>query len=100
MRLARPAFAALAVALLATGCNNQPEPETNEIVVPVPEEPAANMVEVPPPVVVNEAVANAVIGLSEEERLSQEQQMQDDADATGMTSRLPPAGEQPANAAE
>ena len=100
MRLARPALAGFALALLATGCDRKPEPETNEVVVPVPEEPASNMAEAPPPVVVNEAVANAVIGLSDEERLSQEQQMQEDADATGMTSRLPPAEEQPANAAQ
>ena len=100
MRLARPALVGLILALLATGCDNKPAPETNEVVVPVPEEPASNMAEAPPPVVVNEAAADAAIGLSEEERLSQEQQMQDDADATGMTSRLPPAEEQPANAAE
>ena len=99
MRLARPALAGLALALLATGCDNKPAPEENDVVVPVPEEPA-NIAEAPPPVVVNEAVANAVIGLSEEERLSQEQQMQEDADATGMTSRLPPAEEQPANVAQ
>jgi hypothetical protein len=100
MRLARPALAGLAFALLATGCDNKSAPETNDVVVPVPEEPASNMADAPPPVVVNEAVANAVIGLSEEERLSQEQQMQEDADATGMTSRLPPAEEQPANVAQ
>ena len=100
MHLARPALVGLALALLATGCDRTPEPETNEVVVPVPEEPASNMAEAPPPVVVNEAVANAVIGLSDEERLSQEQQMQEDADATGMTSRLPPVEEQPANAVQ
>lgn len=99
MRLARPVLAGLSLALLATGCDNKPAPEENEVVVPVPENVMSNVVEVPPPVV-NEAVANEAIGLSEEERLSQEQQMQDDADATGMTSRLPPAEEQPANAAE
>lgn len=98
MRFARPAFAGLALALLATGCDNKPQPETNEVVVPVPEE--ANVVEAPPPVVVNEAVANEVIGLSDQERLSQEQQMQDDADAAGMTSRIPPAEEQPAEPAQ
>jgi hypothetical protein len=99
MRLARPALAGFALALLVTGCDNKPTPETNDVVVPVPEEVTPNMVEAPPPPVVDEA-ANQAIGLSEEERLSQEQQMQDDADATGMTSRLPPAEEQPANAAE
>jgi hypothetical protein len=99
MRLARPVLAGLALALLATGCDNKPAPEENEVVVPVPENVMSNVVEAPPPVV-NEAAANEAIGLSEEERLSQEQQMQDDADATGMTSRLPPAEEQPANAAE
>jgi hypothetical protein len=98
MRLARPALAGFALVLLATGCD-KPTPETNDVVVPVPEDVIPNMVEAPPPPVVDEAASQA-IGLSEEERLSQEQQMQDDADATGMTSRLPPAEEQPANAAE
>lgn len=100
MRLARPALAGLALALIATGCEKKPAPEVNEVVVPVAPEPVSNLADVPAPVVVNQVVANEAIGLSEEERLSQEQQMQDDADATGMTSRLPPAEEQPANAAQ
>jgi hypothetical protein len=79
------------LALVLTGCSGRdPEPEQNIAA----SEPAGTTVEIPEvaePAIPAEppkpAVDNAVV----EEEVPPEVQMQEDADATGMTSRLPPA---------
>jgi hypothetical protein len=94
-------FAVIAAASLAAGCSrhsDEAQVEANttqsEVSVPIPAEQAAPAI----PATSNLAAANAV---SPEPALSQEAQMMEDAEATGMTSRMA-AGtgqeEAPANA--
>lgn len=99
-RLAVPSL--LAIVLLAAGCSkgrqdsaeNSAEPTSQQVDVEIPAAPAPEpMLPVAPPPVVNEIALD-------EEQLSEAQQIQEDADASGMTSRLPPAdAEQPSESA-
>lgn len=96
-RLRAPA-ALLALALGLAACTSEAEtPVVNEpeeaVDVALPE--VAEEAPVAPPVVENvlENVVEAnVVGISDEARLSAEEQIREDADATGMTSRY--AGEE------
>ena len=79
---------ALAAALLAAGCSrgsDEAQVEANatqsEVSVPIPSEQAAPAI----PATSNLAAANAV---PPEPALSEEAQMMEDAEATGMTSRM------------
>ncbi|WP_416462331.1 hypothetical protein [Sphingomonas sp. VDB2] len=88
------AFAALAGALLLSACgkkeedtptvtNNLVEPPVENVIVPEPDAP------LPEPQ--DNAVATPA---APPPSVSEQQQIQDDAEATGMTSRLPEGGEQ------
>ncbi|MEJ7932815.1 hypothetical protein WG907_00905 [Sphingobium sp. AN558] len=80
-----------ALALSACGKKHEEEPTTNNLVEPpvenvIIDEPDATP---PPPPVGNNVAAPAAPAPS----VSEQQQIQDDAEATGMTSRLRDAGE-------
>jgi hypothetical protein len=93
----RTVFAtALAAILLVAGCSrgdsDQEQVEANttqsEVSVPIPTEPAV-------PAITdgrNSAEAGNLVTL--DDIVSEEAQMQEDAEATGMTSRIPPAGQE------
>jgi hypothetical protein len=78
---ARHSFAALATLTLLAACGSEPEappePAVVETVEPAPAPPAP-----PPPVVENVAAAAPVV------ELEPDQQVLEDADATGMTARV------------
>lgn len=85
---------AAAFALALAGCSRGgSEAEQNVTAA----EPAGTTVEIPetvaPPVIPSEPAEPAPAENVTEEQLSEEAQMQEDADATGMTSRLPVPGE-------
>lgn len=87
--LGLPMAAALAVAACSRG---EPEPEQNVAAT----EPAGTTVEIPEvaePAIPAEPSPPADNMTAEEEPVPAEVQMQEDADATGMTSRLPPPTE-------
>ncbi len=93
------AFAALAGALLLSACGKKEEDApsvTNELVEPPVENVIVEEPEAPLPEPQNEAVATPAAPAPS---VSEQQQIQDDAEATGMTSRLPEGGEgsQPAD---
>lgn len=85
----RPAALAalLATALLAAGCKKAPEPPPENVVVEQPAPPAPVPEATPEPEpkpVVNEAA------LIPSDEPSADEQMREDAEATGMTSRVRP----------
>ncbi|MCE7796848.1 hypothetical protein LWE61_09790 [Sphingobium sufflavum] len=95
MRIRYPlgAFAAL---LALSACGKKPEetPVENDIVVNEVE----NVTDAPPPSVVlpeEDNSAKPVENKVAPPEISEQQQMQDDAEATGMTSRLPDEDAQP-----
>jgi hypothetical protein len=91
---------ALVVTLALAGCNGKPDDESiNEAnVTNVPEEvPSETVPFNASPVPSN---AGAVENRASPPPISDEQQIQDDADATGMTSRLPDETEMPLPASD
>ncbi|MGK2909995.1 MAG: hypothetical protein ACSLE1_09410 [Sphingobium sp.] len=81
------AFFALAAALALSACNRKPAEEP---------QPANNMIEVPEETIPeNEAEApvevpnNTTPAPAPAPKISEDEQMRDDADATGLTARLP-----------
>ncbi|MBZ9649519.1 hypothetical protein K9B33_18440 [Sphingobium sp. 3R8] len=88
------AFAALAGALLLSACGKKEEEAptvTNNLVEPPVENVIVDEPEAPLPEPQNNAVATPA---APPPSVSEQQQIQDDAEATGMTSRLPEGGEQ------
>ncbi len=88
------ALAALAGALILSACGKKEEdapPVTNELVEPPVENVDVPEPEAPLPELQNNAVATPA---APPPSVSEQQQIQDDAEATGMTSRLPEGGEQ------
>lgn len=76
------------LALGACGKKPQEEPVENNVIVEEPEDvPVENFTDAPPPPVTN--IVKPVENRVAPPEISEEQQMQDDAEATGMTSRLP-----------
>jgi hypothetical protein len=95
LRLAAAPLMLVAMASLASGCSKRkPDSAENvaeptQVEVAIPSVPAPEpVIPVAPPPIVNEVELPA-------EQLSEAEQIQEDADATGMTSRLPPGGDQP-----
>ncbi|SEI61895.1 hypothetical protein SAMN05518849_101305 [Sphingobium sp. AP50] len=80
-----------ALALAACGKKEEEAPVTNNLVEPPVENVIVDEPEAPLPEVQNNAVATPV---APPPSVSEQQQIQDDAEATGMTSRLPEGGEQ------
>lgn len=108
VRGARPLAGALALlaAVAVTGCSGRQPPE-DEQANSVEAEPAPEPVRQtlpPPPVptpVVEEPAPKETVELPPEESIAPDEQILDDADATGMTARLPPVSEsEPANRTE
>ncbi|HAF43081.1 MAG TPA: hypothetical protein DCG90_15180 [Sphingobium sp.] len=87
------ALIALAGALTLAACGRQEEeaPATNNLVEPPVENVIIEEPEAPLPEPQNNAVATPA---APPPTVSEEQQILDDAEATGMTSRLPQDGEQ------
>ncbi|WP_088184281.1 hypothetical protein [Sphingobium sp. Z007] len=88
------ALAALAGALLLSACGKKEEDTpsvTNELVEPPVENVDVPEPEAPLPELQNNAAATPA---APPPSVSEQQQIQDDAEATGMTSRLPEGGEQ------
>ncbi|MES2175207.1 MAG: hypothetical protein V4523_14840 [Pseudomonadota bacterium] len=88
------ALAALAGALLLSACGKKEEDDTsvtNNLVEPPVENVIVEEPEAPLPEPQNNAVATPA---APPPSVSELQQIQDDAEATGMTSRLPEGGEQ------
>jgi type IV secretory pathway VirB10-like protein len=80
-----------ALALSACGKKEEDTPVTNNLVEPPVENVIVEEPEAPLPEPQNNAVATPV---APPPSVSEQQQIQDDAEATGMTSRLPEGGEQ------
>ncbi|MFB0874724.1 MULTISPECIES: hypothetical protein [unclassified Sphingobium] len=87
------ALAALAGTLILAACGKKPEePEaTNNLVEPPVENVVVEEPDAPLPEPQNNAVATPA---APPPSVSEQQQILDDAEATGMTSRLPEGGEQ------
>lgn len=87
------AFIALAGALALAACGKKEEeaPVTNNLVEPPVENVIIEEPEAPLPDPQNNAVATPA---APPPSISEQQQILDDAEATGMTSRLPEGGEQ------
>jgi len=80
----------LAAAVGLAGCNSSPpEKLPDDNAVEVGSEPANTVVDLPMPVENVGNAANTVAPAAPPPSLSEQQQMNDDADATGMTARLP-----------
>ncbi|KQM98566.1 hypothetical protein ASE85_12000 [Sphingobium sp. Leaf26] len=88
------AFIALAGALALAACGKKEEPApdaTNNLVEPPVENVIVEEPEAPLPEVQNNASATPVAAPP---KVSEQQQILDDAEASGMTARLPEGGEQ------
>lgn len=86
------AIATLAAALALSACGSKEEdaPATNNLVEP----PVENIIVEEPDAVPAPANNSVATPAAPPPSVSEQQQIQDDAEATGMTSRLPEGGEQ------
>ena len=91
----RPIFGTIAIAAalgLAACSSKAPETTDNAVDNATVEVPAAENVAVPPPAANTTAPANVAVAAPEPAKPN-EAQIQEDADATGMTARLPSSDE-------
>jgi hypothetical protein len=90
MTMRKAAALTLAATLALAGCNRGPEQQPIEDNVVEVENATGNVdVAMPPPAMNAANATNATVKAAPAPGFTDEQQMKDDADATGMTSRLP-----------
>lgn len=107
MRIARGVMVAMLGATLVAGCSERkPPPEDDaanavpELPPPVPPRAEKEPAEPKPPPKLPEPETNLADALPPEEPPSLDAQMAEDADASGLTARLPPADAAPAPVAD